>query len=151
MNRPLVGIAVMLSRDGKLLMMKRKGSHGNGTWAFPGGHLEFGETWEECASRELFEELGIGAPNGSLVFGRVMVTNDIFVDEAKHYVTIGLACFGWYGEPRIKEPDKCTELMWVEIDKLNSIDLFVSTRNIINTSEFKTASRQWKSWQCWKV
>ncbi|MEO7108781.1 MAG: NUDIX domain-containing protein [Rhodoferax sp.] len=42
----LVGIGVIIVRHGLVLLGQRIGSHGAGTWALPGGHLEFGD----CAS-----------------------------------------------------------------------------------------------------
>ena len=51
MNRPKVGISVVLKYKNKVLVGKRKGSHGDGTWAFPGGHLEYGETIDVCGKR----------------------------------------------------------------------------------------------------
>ena len=50
-----VGIGVMIFKDGKVLLGKRKGSHGEGDWAFPGGHLDYMEGFEECARRETRE------------------------------------------------------------------------------------------------
>ena len=54
-KRPKVGLAVIVYKDGKILMGKRIGSHGVNTWSFPGGHLEFLETFEECAKREVLQ------------------------------------------------------------------------------------------------
>lgn len=54
-KRPKVGLGVCLLKDDKILFGKRKGAHGGGSWCFPGGHLEFNETWEECARRETEE------------------------------------------------------------------------------------------------
>ena len=51
-----VGVGVFVWRDGRFIMGQRLGSHGANTWSVPGGHLEFGESWEDCAIREVKEE-----------------------------------------------------------------------------------------------
>ena len=56
---------VYVERDGQLLVTKRQGGAGAGLWARPGGILEPGETFEECAVRELHEETGL-SPSGPL-------------------------------------------------------------------------------------
>ena len=50
--------------DFRILVGLRKGSHGAGQWALPGGWLEKGEEFLDCALRELREETGI-APSDS--------------------------------------------------------------------------------------
>jgi 8-oxo-dGTP diphosphatase len=71
----------------------------SGTFAPPGGHLEHGESLEECAARETLEETGL------VVSGMrfLTATNDIFSEKNKHYVTIYVACEleDPYAEPKV--------------------------------------------------
>ena len=107
-DRPLIGVAVIVIKDGKVLLGKRKNSHGEGTWAFPGGHLELNESIEECARREVSEETGISIKN--IRYGPF--TNDIFEREGKHYVTLFVLADYESGTATVKEPHKCEEWQW---------------------------------------
>lgn len=62
-KRPKIGIAVVVMNGDKMLLGKRKNAHGSGTWALPGGHLEYKEAWDVCAKREVMEETGITINN----------------------------------------------------------------------------------------
>ena len=65
---PRVGVAVIVVRDGRVLVGRRRSaSHGDGMWQFPGGHLEFGETVEACAAREHLLNIILGSGGGSHV------------------------------------------------------------------------------------
>ena len=115
-KRPKVGIGVVVIKDNKVLFGKRKNAHGDGAWCYPGGHLEYGESWEECSNREVMEETGIKIKN--LRFGTV--TNDIFKSEKKHYITICIIADFDSGEVKVMEPGKCEKWEWFEWDKLPS-------------------------------
>ena len=81
-NRPLVGVGVVFIRDGRVFLAQRRGSHGEATWASAGGHLEYGESLEDCARREAREELGVDV--GEL---RVLCFSNIIAYD-RHYVDV---------------------------------------------------------------
>lgn len=123
-----VGVAVFVHKNGKVLIMRRQGSHGAGTWSVPGGHLEYGETVAECAVREVEEETGL----------RIKVshsgawTETVFQEEGKHYITLYVWAkdLGYDEEPKIMEPNKCSELMWANPSTIPE-PLFPPLRNYI--------------------
>jgi len=94
------------------LVGRRKGSHGSGTYALPGGHIEYGEGTEACAARELLEETGLTATG----LRPLTNTNDYFLVEDKHYITLFLVCTrkDESQEPQILEPDKCDGWEWIQ-------------------------------------
>lgn len=105
-------IDVFIEKDGKFLLGKRKGAYGDGTWAFPGGHLEYGEKLADCARRELFEETGMTADD--FKFRTVLNLKNF----NKHYVIIGFSAINPRGEPTVKEPERCSEWGWFSLDAL---------------------------------
>lgn len=125
-KRPAVGVAAIVIKNGKVLLGKRKGAHGSGTWAFPGGHLEFNESIEDCAKREVFEETGLSVKNIRFA----TITNDLFYNSNKHYVTLFVVCDHKNGTPRIKEPDKCKKWDWFYWNQFPS-PLFLSLKNLL--------------------
>lgn len=125
-NKPQVGIGVIVIKDNKVLLGKRKGSHGTGSWSFPGGHLELNESIEDCARREVLEETNIKIKK--LKMGTF--TNDIFELEKKHYVTLYVLSEHDSGEVKLMEPDKCDEWKWFEWNNLPQ-PLFIPLQNLL--------------------
>ena len=127
--RPSVGIGVFIRKDGKILMGKRKGSFGGGTWALPGGHLEMGETLEDCVVREISEETGLEIQNIKFITAQ----NNIFDDgKPRHFVTLLFSSDWKSGEPKNLEPDKCERWEWFTWGDFPE-PLFIPTRDFIKT------------------
>lgn len=81
MNCPKAGVALIIRKNDKVLLGKRKGNHAPNTWGFPGGHLEMWESFKNAALRELKEEVG----SAILVTEPKLltVTNALFYNEKK--------------------------------------------------------------------
>lgn len=84
-----------------------------GKWAFPGGHLEYGESFIDCAERETLEETALKVKGLKIVH----VTNDIFEEAGKHYITLFVACemIDPQQEPRVSETDHCQFLYYTSV------------------------------------
>lgn len=140
MERPGVGIGVIIMKESnKVLLGKRLGSHGAGTWSFPGGHLDFYESFKDCASRETLKETGLTKENIEVIDENpVAVTNDFFLADGKHYATLFIRAKYISGEPIRIEKDRCEKWKWFEWDKM-PYPLCVSTVNLLeqNYNPFK--------------
>jgi 8-oxo-dGTP diphosphatase len=115
-------------RRGRILLGRRRGSHGSGYYAAPGGHIEFGESFEQAARREVREETGLEIENLRLL----SVGNYIFdrEDGERHYIDVDFVCEAPDGEPATIEPEKCDGWDWYDPDDLPE-PLFVVTERMI--------------------
>ena len=125
MERPKVGVGVIIIKDRKVLMGRRKGANGRGTWSFPGGHFEFNEEVEDCARREVMEETGIKIKN----LRKGPYVNDLFRKEAKHYLTLYIIADYDSGE-EIMDSDSLEQLGWFEWDRMPR-PLFLPVENLL--------------------
>ncbi|MBU0636126.1 NUDIX domain-containing protein [Candidatus Micrarchaeota archaeon] len=137
MNNLKVGVGVMIFKNGKILLAKRKNAHGAGEFAFPGGHLEFGESFKGCARRETREECGIEIQNIRFLF---LANLKQYV--GKHYCHVGLIADWKSGEPQTLEPEKSENWNWFSVDSLPkplfngcelSIEAFKTKKNFFDS------------------
>lgn len=128
------GFGVMILRDGKVLLGQRhvdpaKASslmNGEGTWTMPGGKLDFGESFEEGAVREVVEETGIAITVDDVKV--ISLTNDIV--PTAHFVTVGLLCTNCTQDAKVMEPDEITKWQWFDLNDLPE-PLFEPSRKIV--------------------
>ena len=119
-----VGVGVLVADGERLLVLRRVGAHGAGTWGLPGGHQEFGESPEQTAVREVAEETGLIVA----ATARRGFTDDQMPEIGRHYVTLFVECRVVSGEARIVEPDKATDLAWLTRGELRERELFAPLR-----------------------
>lgn len=101
---------------GRIMVGRRKGSHGAGQLALPGGHLELNETWYECVSREVAEETGLELLSDTA--NHIFTSNDRMPND-KHYITIFIQAQAKPGSvPQNLEPHKCEGWLFMTPDEL---------------------------------
>ncbi|XP_057809952.1 nudix hydrolase 1-like [Salvia miltiorrhiza] len=112
-----VGVQVFLLNGNKVLMGRRRTAIGDGHFALPGGHLEFGESFEECAYREVKEETGLEISGMEIL----TITNNVIMEpRAMHLVAVMMraALAHPNQQPLNVEPLKCDGWDWYDWDHL---------------------------------
>lgn len=133
---PRIGVGVVIRRGGDVLLLRRHKVHGAGTWSTPGGYLEYGETPERCAAREVLEETGVTISSPSFL----AVTNDLFPDQHQHFITLWMLADYIEGTACSHAPDEATEVRWFPHNQLPA-PLFLSLANLIDGSAY--SHRHW--------
>jgi 8-oxo-dGTP diphosphatase len=124
----LVGCELFLRRGDSILLGLRKNCYGAGTWALPGGHLEFNERLVDAICREAEEELGSVIKPKELKL--VSIVDDMQPQNNLHYVHISFELKEPAWEPRIMEPDRCEEWRYFALDELPK-EFFLPHKGII--------------------
>ncbi|MFU8832978.1 MAG: Nudix family hydrolase [Wenzhouxiangella sp.] len=118
-----VAAAVMRNPDGRILLSQRMdGKHLGGTWEFPGGKCEPGESVHESLARELNEELGIEISASS----PLLTLTHVYPEK-----TIRLlirAVDEWQGEPVGREGQS---LRWVSLADMQTLAMPAADRPIV--------------------
>ena len=104
------GCGVIVVKDGKVLAGRRIESNGRGRICGPGGNIEHGESPEEAAKREAYEEFGITC-NSLKPLGVLGGESAVFL------------CTDFSGEPKTDEKEM-TDPRWLDIDTISQAESF---------------------------
>jgi 8-oxo-dGTP diphosphatase len=119
----IVVLAAVIERDDRFLLTRRlKGTHLAGTWEFPGGKCDEGETHEACLARELDEELAVRCEVGEEIFTVEHAYPERTVRLHFRRVTL-------LGDPA---PQLGQEMRWVTRADLRSLDLPEADRGLVD-------------------
>jgi 8-oxo-dGTP diphosphatase len=124
-DRPSIGVAVVVSKDSKILLGKdaRKGD----VYGVPGGHWENGEILRECGMREVKEESGVECTGSELI----SVYDFFRPDKAKSYVTIGMKAHYASGELSDLASEGRFNWDWYDPEEALRLNLFPADKVLI--------------------
>lgn len=114
-----ISVKALILKDNKILILERPQSAESrgGTWEFPGGGLNFGETLEEALKREIAEETGLQSEILKPIY-----TWSIIKDESKQVIGIHFLC-KVIGDTRVTLSEEHCDYAWVEVDNLLKYDM----------------------------
>jgi len=107
-KKPVVSVDLVILKSGKILLGKVTGKwseNGKYEWGLPGRELEYGESFEQAARKNLKEETGM-----ELKDYKVFCVNNNF-GFGNHYVAIGILAEA-KGEPKLKRKQDWKEWKW---------------------------------------
>ena len=107
---PRVGVGAIVIKDGRVLLVKRAAPPNKDLWAIPGGMLELGETMQEGAEREIFEETNIRIKAGKPIFTFDLLEHDQEGRVYFHFLIVDLEAEYLAGE--IKAASDALDVRW---------------------------------------
>jgi len=116
-NVPRLTVDVVISNGTKVVLVKRKNDPFKGQWALPGGFVDFGETVEQAAQREVKEETGLDIE----LEGLLGVYSDPNRDPRGH--TVSVVFFATKKKGKMKAGDDAEDVMEVLISKIDQLQL----------------------------
>ena len=117
----MVGVAVVIFRDGRVLMAKRGKEPSKGKWSIPGGKLELGETIYEAARREVREECSVEIDVGDVVDAYDIIIRDTDGTVKYHFVDVYFMAKYTSGEARAQsDVDECR---WFTPEEMAGLDM----------------------------
>ena len=109
---PKLTVDGVISKDGKILLIKRKNKPFKGKWALPGGFVNYGEKTEDAVIREIFEEVGLKTKIKNLIG----VYSDPNRDPRGHTVSIVYSLDIYGGE--LMSGDDAVDARFFDINNL---------------------------------
>jgi 8-oxo-dGTP diphosphatase len=128
-TRPIVGIGIVVIKDDAVLLVRRGKPPNAGAWTLPGGAQELGETTEQAARRELFEETGLEVETLHFAATVDNIRHDADGRIRFHYTIIDFAA-GWVSGEPIGASD-VTEAVWAKLDALDEYSLWSEAHRVI--------------------
>jgi ADP-ribose pyrophosphatase YjhB (NUDIX family) len=137
-DQPIVGVAAIVIREGKILLEKRKNQPGKGKWSIPGGVVNLGESLEQAVIREVNEETCLEVDSPCLID----VVSDVSLDEngrvKYHFVIVDYFVSVQRGEPAAASD--ADALNWVPFNDVEEYDLTRSFRTFFKRNRQKMES-----------
>ena len=124
--RPQLAVSGAIFRDGKVLLVRRSRSPGNGFYSFPGGRVEFGESLVTALHREVDEETGLRIEILEFAGWREVLPA---AGDGGHYLIMSFAARWTAREPVLN--DEHDDFMWIAPDAIGDLKVTGGLKEVI--------------------
>ncbi len=128
-RHPLPAVGAVVFKNDKVLLIQRGQPPAQGQWAIPGGSVKLGETLEQAAEREIFEETGVVIQAQAPVYTFDTIVKDDDDQVQFHYVIVDLMANYISGE--LHPGDDAVDARWVGADELAQLKVSPPTLELL--------------------
>nr|VFK39388.1 MAG: ADP-ribose pyrophosphatase [Candidatus Kentron sp. TC]VFK41756.1 MAG: ADP-ribose pyrophosphatase [Candidatus Kentron sp. TC]VFK56490.1 MAG: ADP-ribose pyrophosphatase [Candidatus Kentron sp. TC] len=136
-TQPIPAVGAVVFKDQSVLLVRRGQAPNQGLWAIPGGGIRLGETLQEAAEREIWEETGIRIRAHRPIYAFDTIDEDEKNGIRYHYVIVDLLADYVDGWPMAG--DDALEARWVTPSELDALPVSEATLNLLRDGETKDA------------
>jgi len=128
---------VVIDDQNRLLLIQRSDNH---RWAIPAGAMELGESIEECAIRETFEETGLRATSLTpfAFYTRYTYTNDY--GHTYQQILMSFRIYSWKGQ-LVRQTEESIDAGFFPLDALPGPKSFILDETLADLAEFERTGR----------
>ena len=125
---PILGVGAVVIHQERVLLVKRGNAPYQGMWCIPGGRVQYGETLQQAAEREILEETDIIIKAKQPVYTFEIIETEN-TDQPLHYVVIDLEADYVSGD--IKPDDDALDARWFAKEEIDQDHVQELTRNFL--------------------
>lgn len=126
MTRALLGVSIAVFKNDEVVLVQRGHPPYEGSWSFPGGKVQPGETLEQAARRELHEETGLEVSALQFIYPVEMIHRESGL--LRHHIVL-MQFAAHYESGQAKAMDDARALRWEKLNDLSSLNVTEGLEN----------------------
>jgi 8-oxo-dGTP diphosphatase len=132
-NYPTIRVSLIIINDNEEILLVKHRKKDREYWVLPGGHLEYGETFAECAIRELKEETNLDGQFQRIVF----ISESLAPNKERHIINVFTLVEVLGGQLQVgSDEDILCEAAYKPLTELSSLTVYPDINQQI-ISKFK--------------